>query len=73
MVDTVMTHTPQNPERRKTKKTGTLSPASVEFLQALRQDLERAMADYYDSLPADAAVEQARWGEFATDEFSATS
>jgi hypothetical protein len=31
------------------------------------------VADYYDSLLAHAAVEQARWGEFATYEFGATT
>jgi cytochrome c553 len=65
-----MAHTSRHPERRKTKKSNTLSPVSVGVVQALRQDLERAIADYYDSLPAESAVEQVRWGEFATGEFS---
>jgi hypothetical protein len=64
-----MAHTSRNPERRKTKKSNTLSPVSVGIVQALRQDWERAVADYYDSLPAESAVEQARWSEFATGEF----
>ena len=89
-----MAHTSRNLERRKAKKSYTLSPASVAFLEALRKkkgaasassvledilqtvrcvqakkSLERAVADYYDSLPADTAAEQARWGEFATGEF----
>jgi hypothetical protein len=57
-----MARTSRNSERKKTKKSNTLSPVSVEVVQALRQDLERAVTDYYDSLPADDAAEQASWG-----------
>lgn len=89
-----MAHTSRNIGRRKAKKSYTLSPASVAFLEALRKkkgaasassvledilqtarraqaknNLERAIADYYDSLPADTLTEQALWGEFATAEF----
>jgi DNA-binding PadR family transcriptional regulator len=89
-----MAHATQKQGHRKAKKSYTLSPASVAFLDALRKKrrassassvledilqtvrrgyakkaLERAVADYYDSLPADEAAEQARWGEFATREF----
>jgi hypothetical protein len=38
-------------------------------MTTLPQDLERAIADYYDSLPTDDAAEQARSAEFATGEF----
>jgi len=62
-----MAHTSRNLARRK--KSYTLSAASVAFLEALRKNLERAVVDYYDSLPADNAAEQARWGAFATGEF----
>ena len=64
----MMGHTTRNFDRRKAKSY-TLSPASVAFPEALRKNLERAVADYYNSLPADNAAEQARWGEFATGEF----
>jgi hypothetical protein len=59
---------PRNLDRRKATSY-TFSPASVAFLEALRKNLERAVADYYNSLPAESAVEQARWGAFATGEF----
>lgn len=96
IISKIMAHTSRNLESRKAKKSYTLSPASVAFLETLRKkkgaasassvledilqtvrrvqakkSLERAVADYYDSLPADTAAEQARWGEFATDEFPA--
>ena len=89
-----MAHTSRNLESRKAKKSYTLSPTSVAFLETLRKkrgaasassvledilqtvrrvqakkNLERAIADYYDSLPSADAVEQERWGEFATEEF----
>jgi len=58
------------------KKGGAASASSVleDILQTMRRaqakkDLERAVVDYYDSLPADNAAEQARWGAFATGEF----
>jgi DNA-binding PadR family transcriptional regulator len=79
---------------RKAKKSYTLSPESVEFLEAIRKRrhapsvssvleeilqaarreqgqaaLERAVSDYYASLPRDAAEEQTKWGDFALREF----
>jgi hypothetical protein len=79
---------------RKAKKSYTLSPDSVAFLEALRKNrraasvsaileeilqtarreqelasVERAVADYYDSLSGEEAMEQSQWGEFALREF----
>jgi hypothetical protein len=79
---------------RKAKKSFTLSPESVAFLEAMRRkrraesisavldeilqavrrehervSLERTVANYYGSLSAEEATEQAEWGEFAQHEF----
>ena len=79
---------------RKAKKSYTLSPESVAFLEAMRRKrraesisavleeilqavrreneraaVELAVADYYGSLSAEEATEQAEWGEFAVREF----
>jgi hypothetical protein len=79
---------------RKAKKSYTLSPESVEFLEAIRKKrrthstsavldeilqtirrgqkrkaIEKAVADFYDSLSSDEIEEHARWGEFALGEF----
>jgi len=34
-----------------------------------KRAIEKAVADYYDSCPAEEIEEQARWGEFAMGEF----
>ena len=79
---------------RKAKKSYTLSPESVAFLEAVRRkrraesisavleeilqavrceheraSVERAVADYYGSISAEEATDQAEWGEFALREF----
>ena len=78
----------------KAKRSYTLSPESIAFLEALRKKrqthstsavleeilqivrhsqekkaVEKAFADFYDSLPGEETEEQARWGEFAMGEF----
>jgi len=78
----------------KAKRSFTLSPESIDFLEALRKKrqshstsavleeilqsvrrgqekrtVERAVEDFYDSVPGEETEEQARWGEFAMGEF----
>jgi len=59
---------------RRKRRAESVSAILDEILQAVRREhervsLDRAVANYYDSLSAEEAMEQAEWGEFALHEF----
>jgi hypothetical protein len=59
---------------RKRKRTHSTSAVLEETLQTVRRSaqkraVEKAVADFYDSLSDEETKEQGRWGEFAFGEF----
>jgi len=59
---------------RKHRRAASISSVLEEILQAVRRQQERASMEksvsaYYSSLADEEALEQAKWGEFASGEF----
>jgi hypothetical protein len=59
---------------RKKEQAASVSAILEDILQTVRREhdraaVERAVADYYGSLSAQEAAEQAEWGALALDEF----
>ncbi len=76
LVSRIITRRASKKTERKAKKSYTLSPESVAFLETLRKrrrqeraGIEKSVSAYYTSRSDQEVAEQAQWGEFALSEF----